>query len=212
MSKVYSIDFNVNQEDEMMQIEDKCIKLGYNYSWLVSECPQTVWTIIIELDAIQVKFENAINLIREFLDDVYAKKEYSIAPKTTNSFKKFKDETLKNGYITISLEGCEDSIYSTLSSSGVKHNILARLWHDNHHLINDLNFSYDDECKTCEYQNEEFYIWAMDNKKDFNTLKNAIKIISIDIKDQAKYFKDNNDFVENQISFVYDKFKEVHYL
>ena len=152
-------------------------------------------------------FNKGIELIKEFLDDTYRNKNYSIASKTTDNFDKFVAETKANGYITISLEGCENTIYKTEKDSGVVYNILARLWHDTHHLNSHLGFSANDEVEVCNLQIGEFLDWHI--SKGYGdmygtNIDNAIKIIKADIVGQLEYYTKFKQFVPNQIKFIFD--------
>jgi len=83
-----------------------------------------------------IKWNKAINLLIEVIDYEVKDYKFKVASKTTNNFEKFKEETEKNGYILVSSEGCDNTIY--------KHpyiNIKARVFHDKYHLIHNLDFS-----------------------------------------------------------------------
>lgn len=147
------------------------------------------------------EFNKGVELIKEFLDSEYRNQNYSIAPTTTDNFDKFVAETEANGYITISLEGCENTIYKTEQNSGVVYNILARLWHDTHHLNSHLGFGANDEKIVCDLQIQEFLDWcSIDNNQ--NDVSNAIKIIKADIVGQLEYYDKFKQFVPNQINFI----------
>lgn len=146
------------------------------------------------------RFNNGIKVIKAFLDDVYRNKNFSIAPTTTDNFDKFVAETEANGYITVTLEGCENTIYKTDDCSGVFYNILARVWHDTWHLNSHLNFSASDEKIVCELQIQEFKEWF--NKNDNKLLEDCIKIIKADIVGQLEYYDKFKQFVPHQISFI----------
>ncbi len=151
------------------------------------------------------EFNKGVELIKDFLDSEYRNKNFSIAPTTTDNFDKFVAETEANGYMTISLEGCENTIYKTDDCSGVFYNILARVWHDTHHLNSHLGFSANDEKIVCDLQIQEFLDWCIDNNlgdEYKSDVSNAIKIIKADIVGQLEYYDKFKQFVPIQINFI----------
>jgi len=149
------------------------------------------------------EWDRAIKLLSEVAEYEASCIEYEIESTTTNSWEEFKKETEKNGYITVSMDGCDTSIYDNAVV-----NRMARVWHDKVHLNNNLSFSLKDEIEVTKIQQEDIYDYVKEVKlkdnQDFNIkiLELAQKIIYIDVAEQLKYYYKHKKFVENQKTFV----------
>ena len=147
------------------------------------------------------RFNNAINSIENFLTDYRGDYKFKLADKTTDNFLSFKNETLKNGYITISKQGNDKTIYTKST-----YNIIARLWHDNLHLQHNLDFSIDDEKIVCYLQIAELETYLVKRGVSPCTIQDATEIIYHDIIGQVDFYANNKKFVDNQMKFVYSRF------
>ena len=148
-------------------------------------------------------YKLAIRDLTEFIVTCYGRESFKVATKTTNNFKEFKAETVKNkGIITVSTEGCETSIYGN-----VYINLLARLWHDKAHLAHNKDFSLVDEIFIADTQRADVYNY-IEAKYGHDRAINASVLIWIDIYEQIVYYEAYKKFVDNQEQFVYDKFLE----
>lgn len=148
-------------------------------------------------------YKLAIRDLTEFIVTHYGSECFKMADTTTNSFSEFKAETkANNGIITVSLEGCETSIYGN-----VYINLLARLWHDKLHLKHNKDFSLYDEIYIADIQRDEVYNYIKLRYNEDRAL-NASVLIWVDIYEQIVYYELNKKFVDNQEQFVYDRFLE----
>jgi len=143
-------------------------------------------------------WDKAISLICETVDFVTNGINFIVESKTTNCFDEFKKETEKNGYITVSSEGCYSSIYDNHVL-----NIRARVWHDLNHLQLNMDFSYEQELVVAKAQTDNIQAYA-DHKGSytFDIVELAKKIVIIDIKSQYNYYQKYGKFVTDQKSFV----------
>lgn len=147
------------------------------------------------------RFNNAINLIEDFLINYRSNYNFILEDHTTNNFNTLKEEVKRDKFIRISEEGNNKSIYNRSYF-----NTIARLWHDTIHLNNDLDFSLEDE-KIVGY----IQIMDINDHGDkigscTQTIEDAKEIIYHDIINQVKYYYKNKKFVDNQKKFVYSKF------
>lgn len=148
-------------------------------------------------------YKLAIRDLTEFIVAHYGSECFKVADTTTNSFSEFKAETKANeGIITVSLEGCETSIYGNIYI-----NLLARLWHDRLHLKHNKDFSLYDEIYIADIQRDEVYNYIKLRYNEDRAL-NASVLIWVDIYEQIVYYETNKKFVVNQEQFVYGKFLE----
>lgn len=148
-------------------------------------------------------YKLAIRDLTEFIVTHYGSECFKMADTTTNSFSEFKAETkANNGIITVSLEGCETSIYGN-----VYINLLARLWHDKLHLKHNKDFSLYDEIYIADIQRDEVYNYIKLRYNEDRAL-NASVLIWVDIYEQIVYYELNKKFVDNQEQFVCDRFLE----
>lgn len=148
-------------------------------------------------------YKLAIRDLTEFIVTHYGSECFKVADITTNSFLEFKAETkANNGIITVSLEGCETSIYGN-----VYINLLARLWHDKLHLKHNKDFSLYDEIYMADIQRDEVYNYIKLRYNEDRAV-NASVLIWVDIYEQIVYYELNKKFVDNQEQFVYDRFLE----
>lgn len=152
---------------------------------------------------IQTAFKVAVRDLTEFIVHRTQGINFVVANKTTDSFKKFKEESTRDGFITVSLEGCDNSIYGN-----VYINVLARVWHDEIHLKHNLNFMEFDETIVAKVQQEEVFQFIK-AKYGCTRAYYASKLIWIDIYEQVVYYRNTKEFVENQYEFVFNKFKEL---
>lgn len=145
------------------------------------------------------RFNNAIFLLTEFI--IYRTKdiEFTIKETTTDNYKEF----MKVGKpYEISLEGCTNTIYGNNYI-----NILGRVWHDDIHYWNKLDFGFEDEKKVCVIQNKELLTWCLNSSKDKQETLDAMQIVYEDIVGQYEYYIKHNEFVPNQYKYVYNRFK-----
>lgn len=148
-------------------------------------------------------YKLAIRDLTEFITKHYGSECFKVADITTNNFSEFKAETKENDdIITVSLEGCETSIYGNIYI-----NLLARLWHDKLHLKHNKDFSLYDEIYIADMQRDEVYNYIKIKYNEDRAL-NASVLIWVDIYEQIVYYETNKKFVDNQEQFVYDKFLE----
>jgi len=122
---------------------------------------------------------------------------YGTAEKTTNNFEEFKEETEKNGFITVSKESCKNTIYSSAQM-----NVLARLFHDKIHLAFDLDFSPRNEEIVAGIQAGIIYTNALQLGYSEEVSTIASRIIYADIVAQAEYYQETGEFVAHQKSFI----------
>lgn len=148
-------------------------------------------------------YKLAIRDLTEFIVNNYSRLKFKVSDKTTNNFDGFKSETERNGgIITVSLEGCETSIYGNMYI-----NLLARLWHDKLHLKYNKDFSVAHEVFIADLQRDAVYS-SVESKYGHDRAINASVLIWIDIYEQIMYYNKYLQFVDNQEQFVYDKFLE----
>lgn len=148
-------------------------------------------------------YNQAVYDLSEFITQRTKNVEFKVSDFTTNSFKKFKEETrLNGGIINVSLEGSETSIY------GNKYiNTLARVWHDMMHLEYNLSFNSHDEKTVGKIQKEEVFKYFKEKGISYRGYL-AGALIWIDIVEQVNYYNETGEFVENQVEFVRTKFLE----
>ena len=142
-------------------------------------------------------YNQAVYDLTEFVIHRTKNSKFVVSEVTTNSFKEFKEETLKNqGVINISLEGSDNTIY------GNKYvNTLARVWHDEIHLTHNLSFNEFDEAVVAKVQKEEVYQYFKNKGVYFRGFL-ASHLIYLDIMEQVKYYKENKEYVVNQNDFI----------
>jgi len=126
--------------------------------------------------------------------------EFHTAKTTTNNYNKFVDEVWKDGYITVSEEGCKYSIYDNEYV-----NIRARLFHDLVHFNYKLDFSLEDEIKVAKIQCELIETHLKDSIPR-TRVDNACWLLFLDIVKQAEYYYKHKQFVVNQKDFIYQHF------
>lgn len=147
------------------------------------------------------RFNNAVNMIESFLTDYNSPYKFKLVDQTTNNFETFKNEVKINGYMLVSNEGNEKTIYTK-----PYYNTIARVWHDTVHLNTDLNFSLEDETIVAYFQIAELEEYGDNNGYNRTTVEDAKELIYHDIIGQANYYKKTNSFVDDQKKFVYSKF------
>lgn len=128
--------------------------------------------------------------------------KYTLKPHTTNNFDLMIANYNKSGILEVSIEGCDTSIYKSPAV-----NLLARVFHDRVHIQKSLDFSEEHELKIAKIQRGEIF-----NQCKLSGLSNlrasrAAILLYIDIADQVKYFYKYNKFVEDQYTFVIERFK-----
>lgn len=146
------------------------------------------------------RFDKAVALLTEFI--IYRTKniEFYTKETTTNNYEEF----VKIGQpYEISLEGCSDTIYGNQYI-----NVLARVWHDDIHYWNKLDFGFKDEQAVCLLQSNELLQWCIDTSKDKEATLDAMQLIYEDIVGQYEYYLKHNAFVPNQYKYVYARFKK----
>ena len=145
------------------------------------------------------RFNNAILLLTEFIIQRTSGIEFTIKETTTNNYKEF----MRVGKpYEISLEGCNNTIYGNDYI-----NILGRVWHDDIHYWNRLDFGFEDEKKVYGIQSRELLIWSIENFRDKQETIDAMQILYEDIVGQYEYYLKHNEFVPNQYKYVYNRFK-----
>ncbi len=151
------------------------------------------------------RFNSAIFGLKFYLDNYtipHAKNLlFRIEDHTTNSFVQFKKEIKETGYLTISKEGCNKSIFDD-----ARYNILFRYWHDVIHYETNLNFSLDHEIKVCNIQIKEISKFLDINGYSACMIEDIKEIIYHEIISQGLFYKSNNNFIDNQKKFIYDLF------
>ena len=128
--------------------------------------------------------------------------KYTLKPNTTNNFDLMVDSYNKSGILEVSIEGCDTSIYRSPAV-----NLLARVFHDRIHIQKSLDFSEEHELKIARIQRGEIF-----NQCKLAGLSNlrasrAAILLYLDIAEQVKYFYKYNKFVEDQYTFVIERFK-----
>ena len=108
------------------------------------------------------------------------------------SFEDFLKETKENGYMKISNEYCDNTIFSAPI-----YNVLFRAWHDDCHIRLNKGFTYPDENEVAFYQAAEL---------PKNWYKEKLLVLS-DIIGQGTYFVKHNDFPTNQKEFTAQLFE-----
>lgn len=98
----------------------------------------------------------------------------------------------QNRCIPIASYGSELTIYSK-----PYHNSYNRFWHDVTHLQLGKGFSFADETTVILEQCRQL--------AEAGVSINAQRVFWADMYEQAKYYEDNNEFVNNQKQFVYTK-------
>lgn len=121
---------------------------------------------------------------------------FETAQVTTNNFEKFKEQTEEAGFMTVSSEGCEETIYGSALI-----NIRARLWHDIMHLEHDLSFSAEDEIQVAKLQGEQVQklVYA---KYGHTRAVMARLLVEMDIIEQVKYYQECKMFVPYQEAYI----------
>ena len=149
----------------------------------------------------QVRFNHAINYIQAFLNQYEGNYKFKLVDKTTNNFNTFKNETLKNGYMLVSNQGNDKTIYDH-----AKYNVIARVWHDNIHLKHNLDFSVHDEKIVGFLQMEEIETFL--DKRGVCTcdILDVKEILYHDVIGQVSYYETKKQFVNNQRKFVFARF------
>jgi hypothetical protein len=145
------------------------------------------------------EWNKAIELLSNVAEYEASSIEYEVADTTTNSWEEFKEKCKKDGYITVSKDECDNSIYDSPIV-----NRMARVWHDKLHLNHNLSFSLEDEIKVAKYQQLDIDNYRMMHFSEYSqsVVDLAKKIIYIDVAEQLKYYYENNEYVENQKAFV----------
>ena len=128
--------------------------------------------------------------------------KYTLKPHTTNNFDLMVANYHKSGILEVSIEGCDTSIYKSPAV-----NLLARVFHDRVHIQKSLDFSEEHELKIAKIQRGEIF-----NQCKLAGLSNlrasrAAILLYIDIAEQVKYYYKYNKFVEDQYTFVIERFK-----
>lgn len=147
-------------------------------------------------------FKQAVQDLTQAVCSLYGGIVFDVQPKTPNNYEKLKEQFKTHGYISISNEGCDNTIYG---NSFV--NILARVWHDRWHLTLDLDFSLDNERKVAIKQYEECYMYLLGRIGRYRALK-ASMLLFIDIVAQAEYYELFEEYVDNQLQFVSNLFDD----
>lgn len=154
------------------------------------------------MSTIESKFNQAVRDLTEFVIHRTSGIAFTMSETTTNSFKEFKDETIRNNNVmNISLEGCTNTIYGNEYI-----NVLARVWHDDIHLKHNLNFM-EHESIVAKVQREEVFQFIR-AKYDHIRAYYVGVLIWLDIQEQVRYYKEKGEFVDNQYEFILTKFKE----
>lgn len=152
------------------------------------------------------KFNQGLFALKHFLNKLHHKIGYKVEDMTTNNFQKFKDEILNKGYMSISLDGCNKTIYES-----VGYNVLARYHYDTIHYDYDLDFSLEDETKVCQIQIEQITSFMQKEGYTNQVISYASELIYLDIIAQGYFYKHNNKFLDDQYEFIYDLFLSDNY-
>lgn len=149
------------------------------------------------------QFTQAVLDIQEVVNVVTLGVSYKTAKKTTNNFETFKAQHMRDGYMIISEEGCEDTIFTSPLE-----NIKARVFHDMLHLAYDLGFTASEELKISAIQGELIYTHVC-SKYGVERAKLAQLVMELDIGGQVIYYDLHREFVSNQQQFVFNLFLEI---
>lgn len=128
--------------------------------------------------------------------------EYTLKPHTTNNYALMVANYHNTGILEVSIEGCDTSIYRSPAV-----NLLARVFHDRVHIQKSLDFSEEHELRIAKVQRGEIF-----NQCKLMGLSNirasrAAILLYLDIADQVSYFYKYNKFVEDQYTFVMERFR-----
>lgn len=128
--------------------------------------------------------------------------EYTLKPHTTNNYSLMVANYHNTGILEVSIEGCDTSIYRSPAV-----NLLARVFHDRVHIQKSLDFSEEHELRIAKFQRGEIF-----NQCKLMGLSNirasrAAILLYLDIADQVSYFYKYNKFVEDQYTFVIERFR-----
>lgn len=128
--------------------------------------------------------------------------EYTLKPHTTNNYSLMVANYHNTGILEVSIEGCDTSIYRSPAV-----NLLARVFHDRVHIQKSLDFSEEHELRIAKVQRGEIF-----NQCKLMGLSNirasrAAILLYLDIADQVSYFYKYNKFVEDQYTFVMERFR-----
>lgn len=128
--------------------------------------------------------------------------EYTLKPHTTNNYALMVANYHNTGILEVSIEGCDTSIYRSPAV-----NLLARVFHDRVHIQKSLDFSEEHELRIAKFQRGEIF-----NQCKLMGLSNirasrAAILLYLDIADQVSYFYKYNKFVEDQYTFVMERFR-----
>lgn len=128
--------------------------------------------------------------------------EYTLKPHTTNNYALMVANYHNTGILEVSIEGCDTSIYRSPAV-----NLLARVFHDRVHIQKSLDFSEEHELRIAKIQRGEIF-----NQCKLMGLSNirasrAAILLYLDIADQVSYFYKYNKFVEDQYTFVMERFR-----
>lgn len=148
-------------------------------------------------------YKVAVRDLTEFIVQRTKDSKFVMNETTTNNFLKFKEDSNDNKFITVSLEGCTNTIYGNEYV-----NVLARVWHDEIHLKYNLDFTEFDEKVVAKVQQEEVFQFIKNKYSDIRAYY-ASKLIWLDIYEQVVYYKETGQFVEHQEAFIFNKFKEL---
>jgi len=146
-------------------------------------------------------FFRAVNALESFIKHTTEGVAFATAKTTTNNWEKFKAEVERDGFITISTEGCENTIYS---SPGM--NVYARLWHDITHLRLQADFTVAGEDMVTDAQEHSLKLWMVQQGYDPRVIEHAGNVLHADIMGQADYYQKYNRFVPYQRVFVMNRF------
>lgn len=128
--------------------------------------------------------------------------KYTLKTHTTNNSNTMESNYRKTGVLEVSIEGCDTSIYKSPAI-----NILARVFHDSVHIQKSLDFSEEHELKVAKLQRGTVF-----NQCKLMGLSNirasrAAMLLYLDITEQVKYYYKYNKFVDDQYSFIIEKFE-----
>ena len=129
-----------------------------------------------------------MSIDEELANDGWSFKVTNDAPE---SFRELTYRT-QNNCIPIARYGSELTIYSKRV-----YNYYNRFWHDVTHLQLGKGFSFADETTVILEQCRQL--------AEAGVSINAQRVFWADMYEQAKYYEDNNEFVNNQKQFVYTK-------
>lgn len=127
--------------------------------------------------------------------------EWHEIDETYDDYETLVNDAVNNGYMTISLAFCNNTIYRYNSD-----NVLFRVVHDHLHIINRLSFSIVDEAILGTKQVALFTKWMLTQDIPNEQRAQVVRLYQNDILGQLSYLEEFGDFPSNQLQFALNYF------